>query len=334
MGSYDVVVVGAGIAGLSAAIYTSRHNLETLVVGKDLGGQLLLAEEIQNYPGYPRISGYELVSKVERQARMFGSTIEYDEVVRVGEEGEGFFVETASGSRHESTALILAFGKTPRDLGVPGEARLKGRGVSYCSICDAALYKGRRVLLVSWGEHSVEASSILVNTAGELYWVFPGDKPVGDEGLLERVLSSGRVELVPRSRVVEIKGGGRVESVVVEDLGSRRLTELKVDAVFIEIGYVAKTGFLKGFVELNDKGEVVVDEYCRTSRRGVFAAGDVTATPYKQAVIAAAQGVIAALSAYSYVMERKGAKPRVVGDWRKLPVAGEEEGLGFKLGYG
>ncbi len=222
--------------------------------------------------------------------------------------------------------MILAFGKTPRDLGVPGEQELKGKGVSYCTICDAALYRGQDVALVSWGEPAYEAAEILMNVVNRFYWVFPSDKPVNDDEFMNLVLNSGKAVLMPRHDVVEIKGKGRVESVVVRDrvTGGRTL-EIPVKAVFIEIGYVAKTDFVRNLVKLNEKGEIVIDEYGRTGTEGLFAGGgDVCVSPYKQAVIAAAQGVIAALSAYSYVMARKGKEVKLASDWRKLNIPGEK----------
>jgi thioredoxin reductase (NADPH) len=322
MGSYDVVIVGAGIAGLSAAIYTARQNLSTVVVGKDLGGQLLLTDEIQNYPGFTSISGVDLIRRVERQARAFGAEVVFDEVVSVDEDQGGFRVRTAGGDEYLGLALILAFGKTPRDLGVLGEDRLKGRGVSYCAICDAALYKGRDVALVSWGEPAYEAASILNNVVNRFYWIYPGQRPVPDEEFLNEV--RGRASLLPNHEVVEIRGGDKVDAVVVRDRGSGEVREIKVDAVFIEVGYVAKTSLVSHLVKLNDKGEIIIDEYCRTSHEGIFAAGDVAVSPYKQAVIAAAQGVIAALTAYSYVMRRRGKEAKVISDWRKIGARGEE----------
>ncbi|WP_069807555.1 NAD(P)/FAD-dependent oxidoreductase [Vulcanisaeta thermophila] len=324
---YDVIVIGAGIAGLSAAVYTSRQGLRTLVISKDIGGQLSLTDEIQNYPGFLSIGGLELVRKVEQQARTFGAELVFDEVVKLDKDSDGLFViSTASGDEYKSIAVILAFGKTPRDLGVPGEQELKGKGVSYCTICDAALYKGQDVALVSWGEPAYEAAEILMGVVNRFYWVFPGSKPVPDDEFMGMVINSGKAVLLPNHEVLEIRGKGRVESVVVRDRVSKEVKEIPVKAVFIEIGYVAKTDFVKHLVKLNEKGEIIIDEYGRTSTEGLFAAGDVCVTPYKQAIIAAAQGVIAALTAYSYVMSKKGKEARVTADWRKINIPGREEG--------
>lgn len=334
MKKYDVVIVGAGIAGLTAALYAARQKLSTLVVSADLGGQLLLTTEIQNFPGFMSIGGLELIRRVEEQAKTYGAEIVFDEVVGVEEREGVFVVKTASGAEYASDALILAFGKSPREMGVPGEREFKGRGVSYCVICDAPLYRGRRVALVGWGAHNYENIILLRDYASKVYWVFPGEKPIEEDELLREALSKGNVELVPFSEPAEVKGDKRVQALVVRDKRTSELRTLEVDGVFVEIGYVTKTGFLRGFVELNEKGEIVVDKACRTSRPGVFAAGDVTEMPHKQAVIAAAMGACAALSAYAYVMEKRGRKVVSTADWRHVEIPGKKKeggGLAIKL---
>lgn len=320
---YDVVIIGAGIAGLTAALYSARQKMKTLVVSRDLGGQLLLAPEIQNFPGFKSISGYDLVKKVEEQARLYGAEVVYDEVVEVGERDGKFYVKTLTGE-YEALALILAFGKSPREMNVPGEDRLKGRGVSYCVVCDAALYRGKKVALVGWGHHGAESVLMLSDYADKVYWVYPGKTPGVKGDLLSLVRSKGNVEEVAGYEPVEVLGEKRVTGLVVRERGTGPLKTLEVDGVFVEMGYIAKTDLVKGFVKLNEKGEVVVDKYCRTSREGVFAAGDVTDAPFKQAVIAAGTGAIAALSAYQYVMAKKGKAVSVVGDWRHVKIEEKE----------
>ena len=326
---YDVVIVGAGIAGLTAAMYCARQGLRTLVVSADLGGQLMLAVEVQNYPGFSSIRGFDLIRRVEEQARAYGAEIVYDDVVGVERLDDGFRVR-GGGGEYECMAVILACGKAPRELGVPGEKRLKGRGVSYCAVCDAPLFRGRRVALVGWGYHAVESVNLLKDYAREVYWVFPGEKPYHDAGLVGDVLAKGNVKLVPSSEPVEIRGERRVEALVVRDKATGSLVELEVDGVFVEVGYETRVEFAKGLVELNERGEVVVDKACRTSTPGVFAAGDVTDVPYKQAVIAAGMGATAALSAYSYLMRLRGREVRVVSDWKHLKPR-EGGGLQLKL---
>ncbi len=309
---FDTIVVGGGPAGLSAALYAARQRLRTLLITKDVGGQMTLAQKIENYPGAPFISGIELAQTMLEQAQEFGAEVLYDEVTRVGEADELFQVHTRGSGAYLSQTLILAFGKTPREIGVPGEQRLTGRGVSYCAICDAPLYRGKHVLIVGWGEPAFEAADLLCRYQNKVYIVHRG-KAEQPEELREKC----EVEVIPQSEVAEIRGDVKVESVILRNLSTGETRELKIDAVFVELGYVAKTSWVKDFVKLNEQGEIIVDSLCRTSKPGVYAAGDVTNIPYKQAVIAAAQGTIAALEAYNYIQQKKG-KPTIKSDWREL----------------
>uniref|UniRef100_A0A7C1CCI2 FAD-binding protein n=6 Tax=Thermofilum TaxID=2268 RepID=A0A7C1CCI2_9CREN len=332
MKKYDVIIVGAGIAGLTAALYAARQKLSTLVISADLGGQLLLTNEIQNFPGFMSISGLELIRKVEEQAKTYGAEILFDEVTSIAEQENLFTVKTASGNEFQAEAVVLAFGKSPKEMGVPGEKELKGKGVSYCVICDAPLYRGKKVVLVGWGLHNYENIVRLRDYASKVYWVFPGEKPLEEEELLNEAMSKGNVELVPFSEPVEVKGDKRVQALVVRNKKTGELKTLEVDGVFVEMGYVTKTDFLKGLVQLNEKGEVVVDKMCRTSKPGIFAAGDVSEMPHKQAVIAAGMGACAALSAYAYVMEKRGRKVGQVADWRHVEIPGKKkEGAGLSI---
>ncbi len=311
---YDVLIVGGGVAGLTAGLYASRQGLKTIIVTIDVGGQLLISPRIENFPAAPPISGFELASSVLEQARGFGVEIVYDEVIELTEGGEGFKAKTRSGMEYNARSIILAVGKKPRKLGVPGEDKLVGRGVSYCAVCDAPLYRGKRVAIVGWGEQAYEAASILRNYDNDVLVIHSGK--ASPEELVRKFEELG-VEVISRAKVEEIRGDLTVKALLVRRLEDERVEEVQVDGVFVELGYVTDTGWLKGFVELNDAGEIIVDKLCRTSREGVFAAGDVTDLPYKQAVIAAAQGAIAALSACNYIRKLMG-KPEIRSDWRKL----------------
>ncbi|PSN89393.1 thioredoxin reductase [Candidatus Marsarchaeota G2 archaeon OSP_D] len=317
---YDVIVVGGAAAGLSAALYTARQGLKTLVLTKDIGGQMLLTDEIQNYPGFPSISGFDLANKLKEHAEAYGVEFVYDELVGIEESSECgglcFKLKTPYAEYH-ALSVVLAFGKTPRDLGVPGEQEFKGRGVSYCSVCDGPLFKSKNVVVVGVGDQGLDAVNYLANLCSTIYYVFGHDRPIGSQDLVEEVLRLPNIRPVPNSKVVELVGNKKLERVVVENTKTKERTEIPADGIFIEIGYVAKTDFLKGFLQLNEKKEIVVDKEGRTSRQGVFAAGDVTDTPYKQAVISAGQGSTAALSAYNYVQRIKG-KPASSADWRSL----------------
>ena len=312
---YEVLIVGGGPAGLTAALYASRQGLKTLVITIDVGGQLLMSPRIENFPATPPLSGFELANGILEQVKEFGAELIYDEVIGVEEAGGGFRAKTRGGGEYDAKTVILAVGKRPRKLNAPGEDKFSGRGVSYCAVCDAPLYRGKRTAVIGWGEPAHEAATILRKHDNEVYVIHSGKVPAGSE-LLEKLRGIG-ARVISEVKVEEIAGDVVVRKLVLRRLRDGGVEELEVDGVFIELGYVADTGWLKGFVELNENGEIVTDKLGRTSRKGVFAAGDATDMPYKQAVIAAAQGAIAALSASNYLRSLLG-KPEVRSDWRKL----------------
>ncbi len=310
---YDIIIIGGAFAGLSAAIYTSRQGMKTLVVTKDIGGQGLLTNEIQNYPGFDSISGFDLASKFQSQAQLYGCEFSYDEIREITEENSIYRLKGVE-QIYEADALILAFGKTPRDLGCEGEEKFKGRGVSYCSICDGPLYKGKEVAVAGAGDHALQAALYLGTVASKVYVTQKGNRISGSEDMIQDVKTLGNVEFVYESEVKEIKGDKTVNALTVKKKDGT-IQDISVKAVFIEMGYVAKTQMLKGFVEMNKENEVIVDMNGFTSREGVFAAGDVTNIPYKQAIISAGQGSVAALSAINYVHKKHG-KNAVRSDWK------------------
>ncbi|MCL7383064.1 MAG: FAD-dependent oxidoreductase [Thaumarchaeota archaeon] len=313
---YDIIIVGGGIAGLTAALYASRQKMSTLIITKDVGGQMTLSSSIENYPGYKSISGYELASKILDQVQQYGVEILFDEVVKIDErDDQVFIIKTRGGYELSCEAVILAFGKTPREMNVPGEEKFKGRGVSYCAVCDAPLYRGKTVLVYGWGPQAFEAVNLLCEYDNKVYLVHRGKSRIDLGSLPAKCIE--RFEELPETIVKEVRGGDKLESVVLESLADRTIKELKVDGIFVELGYEMKTDWIKGFVELNENGEIIIDSYCATSRRGVFASGDVTNIAYKQAVISAAQGAIAALSAYNYIQEKRGGL-KIKSDWREV----------------
>jgi len=317
---YDVAIVGGSSAGLTAALYSARQGLKTLVLTKDIGGQMLLTNEIQNYPGFLSIRGFELANKFKEQAELYGAQLVYEEVVGLEEHNECpglcFRVRTVGGDYY-ATTVILAFGKTPMDLGVPGEEKLKGRGVSYCAICDGPLFKGKTVAVVGTGDQALDAANYLANIASRIYLVHSYDRPIGAEELVDQVIGLPNVESLPNCRVSELRGDSELEKMVVENTETGERREIGVDGIFVEMGYAAKTDWLKNVVRLTTHGQIEVDRECRTSRSGIFAAGDVGDNRYTQAIISAGQGCIAALSAYNHVQSLKGKGATRV-DWRSL----------------
>src|SRR5918998_519813 len=304
-------------------MYASRQGLKTLVITKDIGGQALLTNAIENYPPFEHIGGFELMQKFEQQARNFGAEFAYEEVLSITERKEdgGFIVKTSNNNKEYSGyILILAFGKTPRDLNVKGEKELNGRGVSYCAVCDGPFFKNKKVAIVGAGDPALEAAIYLKGLASQLYMVQRSDKPVGSEesiDLLQNKDNNNKISFISNSSVRSINGTSKVESLTLYDSKSKSESKLDVDGIFVEMGYVARTDIVKDLVKLNDSKEIIIDKYCATSTEGVFAAGDVTDVPYKQAIISAGQGAIAALSAYNYLQRLKG-KPAIRADWRSV----------------
>ena len=317
---YDVAVIGGSAAGLTAALYSSRQGMRTIVITKDIGGQMLLTNEIQNYPGIVSTTGFDLATRLREQAELYGAEFVYEEVISVEEDKEcpGLCFKVTTGMKeYNASALILAFGKTPKDLGVPGEQELKGRGVSYCAVCDGPLFKGKKVAVVGSGDQALEAANYLSGVAGRVYLIHNYPRPIGSEDLVHHVLGLENVEDIPNSKVLEINGDLGLGSVTLQRTDDGSKHKLAVDGLFIEIGYVARTDLLSGLVRLNDKHQIEVDKDARTSYQEIFAAGDVTDSTYKQAVISAAQGSIAALSAYNYIQRLRG-KGASRADWRAL----------------
>lgn len=312
---YDVIIVGAGPAGLTAAIYSARRQMKTLIVAKSLGGQAALANDVENWPGIENISGFELMNNFKSQADKLGLEFNFNEVLNITKSGDNFLVKT-NKDELQAKSVILSFGLTPRDLGVPGESELKGRGVTYCAICDGPLYKGKTVAVVGAGNSALESAEYLSKIASKVYLLSNSDKFTADPILVKGIQEISNVELTCFSKVKEIKGESRVESIVLVDARDESQTvEIELDGVFVEAGHQAKTGWLKGTVDLNDKGEIMTNRDCETSEGGIFGAGDCTDTTYKQIVIAAGEGAKAALQAYKYVVAKSGGymKP----DWGK-----------------
>ncbi|MDI6825632.1 MAG: thioredoxin-disulfide reductase [Candidatus Aenigmarchaeota archaeon] len=310
---YDVIIVGAGPAGLTAAIYTSIRNLKTLVLSKGLSDQVLEASYIENYPGFEKIEGYKLIQKFEEQVRDFGVEIILEEVIEITPKNKEFIVKTTE-KEYKSRTIILAFGKTPRTLNIPGEKEFTGKGISYCANCDAPLFRDKTVAVIGGGNAALDAALLLNDIAKKVYLVHRRDEFRGFESLVEEVKKKN-VEFILNSVVTEFKGAELLKSMIIENVNTKEKKELKVDGVFIEIGSEVKTDFIKGLVELDDNNYIVINNNCETSHPGIFAAGDVTNIPFKQIVVAAGEGAKAGLNAYNYL---HGIKPTIVMDWRKM----------------
>jgi thioredoxin reductase (NADPH) len=319
--NYDVIIVGGAAAGLTAAIYTSRRRLNTLILTKDLGGQAILTRHVCNYPGFLDVTGADLMKRFEKQAKGSGAEIIFDEVTQITQDGADYLVKTAT-KQFKARAVILAFGKTPRSLNVPGEDRFYGKGVSYCATCDAPLYKSKTVAIVGGGNSALDATILLSGVVNRVYLIHRRDEFRGFESFVEEVSGKKNVELVLSSVIAEIKGDTAVRSIIVKNLKTNQAREIAVDGIFVEIGYDVNPDMIKGLVKLDEYNQVVINEKCQTFypdkneiRPGIFAAGDVTNILFKQIVVAAGEGAKAGLEVYNYIHGVKDSQ--IIADWSK-----------------
>jgi thioredoxin reductase (NADPH) len=309
---YDCIIVGAGAAGLTAAIYAARRTLKTIVITKDLGGQASIAGVVENYPGIGKDTGMEIMERFKNQAEEFGAEIVYKEVESIVKKDEQFLVKTA-GQDFVCRVVILAFGLTPRDLNVPGEAEFKNKGVSYCSTCDGPLFKDKTVVVVGGGNSALDSAELLSKIAQKVYLIHRGDEFRGEMIILDKLRASNNVSILMNTEITEITGDQIVKEIEILNNQSEKKERLICDGVFVEVGYIAKTDIVKDLVERNERNQIIIGTNCETSCRGVFAAGDVTDITYKQIVISAGEGAKAALQAYKYLQQKTGKSVGV--DW-------------------
>lgn len=304
---YDLIILGAGPAGLTAGIYASRGKLKVLILNEGAtGGQVTLTNEVANYPGVETTRGYSLVNTMKNQAKSFGCRIKSNiKVTSVDLGGEVKKVTVNETDVYTAPAVILSPGGKPRMLGIPGEERYKGSGVSYCATCDGDFFNGKHVVVVGGGNSALEEAVALTNHASRVTIVHQFDHFQAFEHAIEEVRNNDKISVVLESELREIFGDDKVRGVSIEHLPSGKITELEADGVFVFIGYVPNTSFFRGHVEMNDYGEMIVTPGMETSLSGVFAAGDSIKKRYRQVTTAVADGTIAALSAAEYIRTTK-----------------------------
>ena len=303
MKEYDVLVIGAGPAGLAAAMYTVRKELSTVLVSPDVGGQILLTGEIENYPGFASVMSFDLVDRMEAQVRRYPVVFETASVETLAEAAGGFLAKTDDGEEIRARAVIVTAGRRPRTLGIPGETELTGRGVSYCATCDGPLYRGKTAVVVGGGDSAVQAATELSDICSKVF-LLVRSRLTAQEILQNRMRRRDNVEVILGVSPMQFSGEGHLSSVLVKFLETGETKEIAADGCFIEIGGLPNTGFLPQNLEQNSAGEIVTDRRGATNVPGLFAAGDVTDNPYKQIVIAAGEGATAALSAHEYLLRQ------------------------------
>ncbi len=302
---YDVVIIGGGPAGLSAAIYAARKILKTLVISKDIGGQVAWTYDVDNYLGFSQVDTADLIAKFEEHVEKY--TV--DKSIGVGVNsieltGKIKRITTSDGKSYLARTAIIATGKRPRPLNVPGEKELVGMGVTYCSTCDAPLFADLDVAVAGGGNSALEAVIDLMKVAKNVYMV--SLTPLtGDQILQDKVIGSPKVEVFTEYKILRIVGDSAVEGIEIESLKTGEVKRIDVQGIIVEIGLLPNSGMVIDTLETNSIGEIVVDSRCRTGISGVFACGDVTDVPFKQVIVAAGEGAKAALSAHDYIINQR-----------------------------
>lgn len=310
---YDVIVIGGGAAGLTAALYTARRHLTTLVVSQDLGGQAATTALVENYPGLEPIDGLILMKKFRTQAEKFGAGVKLEEARSVKKNDDGFLITTTHGE-YRAAAVILAYGLTHRRLNVPGEERLAGHGVFYCATCDGPRYKGGQVVVIGGGNSAMDAALLLSRLDNTVALVTVNTELHGERVLIERLQDDPRITVYTTAITKAITGQNAPTGVVIEHQG--QTIDLPAEAVFINVGFVVDTRLIKGLVDIDNRHQVIIDPHTNgTSVPGLFAAGDATDIPHKQIIISAGEGAKAALGVYHYLQSIGRAAKSGSVDW-------------------
>jgi thioredoxin reductase (NADPH) len=304
---FDVIVIGAGAAGLTAGIYLSRAKVKTLILNEGaVGGQMVLTHEIANYPGVENISGYELARKMKTQAQKFGCVIKSNlKISSLEIDGDLKRVTVNNKDVYTSNAIIISTGGKSRMIGAVNEDKFKGKGISYCATCDGDFFQDKEIIVVGGGNSALEEAVSLTKYASKVTVVHQFDYFQAFKHYVDEAKKNEKINFIMESKIIEFVGDEKLESVKVQHQSTSEITEMKIDGVFIFIGYVPNTESLEGLIELNQWKEIVVDKDMKTNITGVFAAGDSIQKKYRQVTTAVADGTIAALSAADYINNLK-----------------------------
>lgn len=306
----NVVIIGSGPAGLTSAIYAARANLSPLLLtGQEIGGQIALTNEVENYPGFPQgITGPELVDLMQKQANRFGARIEVDYVTEVNLKRHPFQVKTQNGAEYEAKTLIAATGASPRRLNVPGETELMGRGVSYCATCDGFFFRGKEIAVVGGGDSALQEGLFLTRFANKVNLIHRRNQFRAQPILQDRARENEKIGFVWNSVVKEIKGSAGVEALALENTMTGEVTVLPARGIFVYIGHIPNTALYKGQLDMDEEGYLRVDERLHTNIPGVFAAGETHDRVFRQAVVSAGYGCMAQMEAEKFLanLEHRG----------------------------
>jgi alkyl hydroperoxide reductase subunit F len=297
---YDILIIGAGPAGLTAGVYCARKLLKTVIISENIGGQALESWTIDNYMGYRMITGDDLMRKFEEQAREHDIRLELDRVLTLDRTGNEFLANTATGKAIRARSVILAQGKHPRTLGIDDEKRYLGRGLSVCATCDGPLFKDKVVAVVGAGNSALQTALEMSKIAREVHLIVRSSLKC-DESYTQKSEEKKNIIIHKNMTVSKLHGNTVLTGITIKDRSTGKETDISLDGVFLQIGWIPNTDFIEGFVDLNDQKEIIIDINCKTNVPGVFAAGDVTNIRTKQIITASGEGAKAALSAYEYL---------------------------------
>ncbi len=314
LGLYDMVVVGGGAAGLTAGLFSARRNRKTLVISQDIGGQAATTPDIENYPGFDFVDGLELMKKFKSQAVKYGADFQFETVHKLETLPNGDFKLHTNAFTVNAKSVVLAFGLSHRHLGVPGEEKFTGTGVLYCAICDTRIYKDKPIAVMGGGSSAVQAALILAKDAKSVCLINLTEAVRAEPIVMDRLKKAKNITAINKATAKEVIGDSRVTGIVITHVDTKKDETIPCEAIFVEIGYLAKTDWVKGLVETDPRGQIIIKQNCETSVPGIFAAGDITTITFKQVVISAGEGAKAALEADQYLFTKDG-KRGVRIDW-------------------
>jgi len=302
---YDTIIIGAGPAGMTAAIFATRREMKTLIIGREVGGQVIWAGEIENYPGFKSISNYEFIEKFREQAISCGAELKEDEVKQIEKLADGTFKLITNKEEFLAKTVIVTIGLSPRRLAVPGEIEFSGKGVSYCANCDGPLYRGKTVAVIGGGNAAFDAAEVLSKITDQVYLIHRNKEFKAFDILVSEVTHRANIKILKDVKIQEIIGEKKVEKITYIDNETGKTEEINVEGVFIEIGRIAHTDLVADFIDRDEKLQLLVNNQMETKTPGMFAAGDVTnASDFKQIPVAIGQATVAALTAYKYLQSK------------------------------
>lgn len=299
---YDTIIVGSGPAGMTAGIYAARREMKALVIGKELGGQLIWAHEIENYPGFTKIEAFDLIHKLKDQVLSFGVEIRDGEVKKIEKTEKNTFLVYFNSEFVETKTIIIAMGLSPRRLAIEGEEDFTGKGVSYCANCDGPFFRDKKVAVVGSGNSAFDAAEVLSKISSEVHLIIRNESVKAFDSLVKVVQDRENIKIYYNSEIKKINGDNSVKSINCANIKENTEFNIELDGVFVEIGRIASTDLVSDFVDRTAGGQIITNNRCETKTPGIYAAGDVSSlSEFKQISVASGQATIAALSAYQYL---------------------------------